>query len=106
MCERQGVALYKETPMGMALRAEHGFAKVLVDRESRKILGFHVIGSDASKLVHEVIPVITMGGRMDDILKCIHIHPAMNEVVRDAFREARDAFIEQKLDIPDDIRYK
>jgi len=100
------VALYSKTPMGMALRAKHGFAKVLVDKASRKVLGFHVIGSDASKLVHEVIPVITMGGKLDDILKCIHIHPAMNEVVRDAFREARDAFLEQKLDIPDDIRYK
>ncbi len=100
------MALYSKTPMGMALRAKHGFAKVLVDKANRKVLGFHVIGSDASKLVHEVIPVITMGGKLDDILNCIHIHPAMNEVVRDAFREARDAFLEQKLDIPDDIRYK
>ena len=57
---QQGVALYSKTPMGMALRAKHGFAKVLVDKTSRKVLGFHVIGSDASKLVHEVIPVITM----------------------------------------------
>jgi dihydrolipoamide dehydrogenase len=104
--ERQGVAYYKETPMGMALRAEHGFAKALVDKESRRILGFHAIGEHACMLVHEVIPVITMGGKLDDILKCIHIHPALNEVVRDAFRKARDALVEQKLNIPDDIRYK
>jgi pyruvate/2-oxoglutarate dehydrogenase complex dihydrolipoamide dehydrogenase (E3) component len=48
------VALYKKTAMGKALRTEHGLAKALVHKETRKILGFHVVGPDACALVHEV----------------------------------------------------
>jgi hypothetical protein len=49
---------------------------------------------------------MTMGGRADDILKCIHIHPGMNEVVRDAFRAVRDHLVKESLDLPLDILYK
>ncbi len=57
-------------------------------------------------IIEKVIPMMTIGGKMDDILKSIHIHPALSEIVRDAFRDAKEGFISQGIQIPEDIRYK
>ncbi len=58
-----------------------------------------------NNVIEKVIPVMTIGGKMDDILKSIHIHPALSEIVRDAFRDAKEGFISQGIHIPEDIRY-
>ncbi|MDY6774187.1 MAG: dihydrolipoyl dehydrogenase [Candidatus Nanohaloarchaea archaeon] len=77
---------YGDTAMGLALKEEDGFAKVLADHDSGEILGFHVIGPHASSIIHEVLVAMRNGsGTVDDIRDTIHIHPALNEVVQRAF---------------------
>lgn len=79
---------YRETGMGMALKEENGFVKVLVDPESGEILGCHIIGPEASTLIHEVLVAMKSGsGTVSDIKDTIHIHPALNEVVQRAFNQ-------------------
>ncbi|MDY6778033.1 MAG: dihydrolipoyl dehydrogenase [Candidatus Nanohaloarchaea archaeon] len=78
---------YENTGMGMALKAD-GFVKVLAEPESGEILGCHILGPEASTLIHEVLVAMRQGdGTIDDILDTIHIHPALNEVVQRAFRQ-------------------
>jgi len=75
---------YARTGKGMALK-EDGFAKVLIDPDDRSILGFHIVGPDASQLIHEVLVAMRAGaGTIGDITDTIHIHPALNEVVQRA----------------------
>lgn len=77
---------YSKTGMGLALKEEDGFVKVLADPESREILGCHMIGPQASSIIHEVLVAMRNGsGKIDDITETIHIHPALNEVVDRAF---------------------
>lgn len=71
---------YINTAMGEALEDKDGFVKLLVGQD-RKILGCHIIGSEASVLIHEVLVVMKMGGTVDDIANTVHIHPALSEVV-------------------------
>lgn len=71
---------YINTAMGEALEDRDGFVKLLVGHD-RKILGCHIIGTDASVLIHEVIVVMKMGGTVDHIANTVHIHPALSEVV-------------------------
>lgn len=71
---------YINTAMGEALEDRDGFVKLLVGHD-RKILGCHIIGSDASVLIHEVLVVMKMGGTVDHIANTVHIHPALSEVV-------------------------
>ena len=75
---------YYDTAMGKAIEDKAGFVKVLAD-ENRKILGCHIIGSDASNLIHEVIVVMKSGLGVSGINRAVHIHPALNEVVQRAF---------------------
>jgi mycothione reductase len=76
---------YIQTGMGEALEERDGFVKLLVSREDKKILGCHILGTDASTLLHEVLVAMRAGdGTIDGIIKTIHIHPALSEVVAKA----------------------
>ncbi len=86
-----GLNYYKDSAMGMALLSDHGFVKLLIDRKSRRILGVHVIGEEASNMVHMVIALMYKDGTLDDLLKMIYIHPALPEIVRNAARNAKIA---------------
>ncbi|MGQ9759963.1 MAG: dihydrolipoyl dehydrogenase [Candidatus Methanomethylicaceae archaeon] len=78
----RGLYMYADTGMGMAIGDDTGFVKFLVDLESRKILGCHIIGTDASILLHEVLVAMRCGdGTIDNIHKVVHIHPALSEVI-------------------------
>lgn len=78
---------YADAPMGMALKAEDGFVKVLADPEDGTILGCHILGPHASMLIHEVVGVVSNGGTTTDVTELIHVHPALNEVLRGAFED-------------------
>jgi mycothione reductase len=79
---QKSVYPYIQTAMGEALEDKDGFVKFLVEKESRKILGCHIIGTDASTLIHEVlVPMRSGDGTIDSITQTITIHPALSEVV-------------------------
>jgi dihydrolipoamide dehydrogenase len=71
---------YIKTAMGEAIKDRDGFAKLLASREG-KILGCHIVGSHASILIHEVLVAMKLGAGVDSILRTVHIHPALPEVV-------------------------
>jgi mycothione reductase len=73
---------YIRTGMGEAIEDRDGFVKFLVNRNDKKILGCHIIGTDASTLIHEVLVAMKSGdGTVQSITKTIHIHPALSEVI-------------------------
>ncbi len=73
---------YIDTAMGKALEDTEGFVKFLVSKKDRKILGCHIVGSQASILIHEVLVAMKSGdGTIDNISKTVHVHPALSEVV-------------------------
>ncbi len=81
-----GRARYMDTATGEAMMETDGFAKAIVDKDTRHILGFHVIGPHAPSIVQEVINAMASGGHIAEIEKALHIHPALPELVQAAFR--------------------
>lgn len=75
---------YYDTAMGTAIQDKEGFVKLLADKE-RNILGCHILGTNASVLIHEVIVAMKAGIGIKGITRAVHIHPALNEVVQRAF---------------------
>ena len=85
-----GKALYRDTAMGGAMGEPEGFVKVIVERETGKILGGHIIGPEASTLIQEIINAMTTETRSyAPIARAMHIHPALSEVVQQAFGNLR-----------------
>ncbi len=83
-----GRANYQDSTPGMARCADHGFVKVLVDAHNHRLLGAHIIGDEASDMIHLFIVAMHLGGTLDDLLRMIFVHPALPEVARDALRDA------------------
>ena len=84
-----GRADHADSNMGMARGLEHGFVKILVDRAGGRLLGAHIIGDEASDMIHVFIMAMKKQATLDDLLDMIFIHPALPEVARDAARDAR-----------------
>lgn len=72
---------YSGTAMGEAIDDREGFVKFLVDKKTRRILGCHILGTDASILIHEVLVAMRSGGTIDSLTNTIFIHPSLSEVV-------------------------
>lgn len=76
-----GKAMYTDVARGEAMMETEGFAKAVVLRKSGKILGFHIIGPQASILIQEVVNAMAADGNFWSVAKGMHIHPALSEVV-------------------------
>jgi len=58
-----------------------GMAKMIVEKESNKILGVHMIGAHATDLIAEATLAIQKGLRAADIAHTIHAHPTLAEIM-------------------------
>lgn len=79
-----GRAELKDTGMGGALQ-ENGLVKVLTDNTGQKILGCHIVGPQASVLIHEAIVAMKANGTVSAITNSVYIHPALPEWLQRAF---------------------
>lgn len=61
-----------------------GFAKVLVDATSDRILGVHIIGPEAGSLIHEAVVAMEFSGSADDVARSCHAHPTLPEALKEA----------------------
>lgn len=78
---------YSSAAKGRAIKEQHGLCKFLIS-PSGEILGCHIVGEQASVLLHEVIPVMKWRNHISSLVDIIHIHPSLSEVVRNAARQA------------------
>lgn len=88
-----GRAAYSDSNAGLARGYDHGFAKLIIDRPSRQILGAHILGPEASNMIHLFIVAMKTRATLDDLLDMIFIHPALPEIARDAARDAKQKFL-------------
>jgi mycothione reductase len=77
---------YTTAAKGRALKEEHGLCKFLIDPEG-KILGCHIVGHEASTLLHQVIPVMKWRNHISSLTEMIYVHPSLAEVIRNAARK-------------------
>ena len=77
---------YSSTTKGRAIKEEYGLCKLLIAPD-RQILGCHIVGQQASVLLHIVLPVMKWRNDIQLLADLIYIHPALAEVVRGAARK-------------------
>jgi len=65
----------------LAMDAEQGSTKVLLDPKSRRILGMGIVGVNAGELIAEAVLALEMGADMEDIGLTIHPHPTLSETL-------------------------
>ena len=61
-----------------------GFAKVLADAATDRILGVHILGPQAGEMIGEACVAMAFGGSAEDIARICHPHPTRSEAVKQA----------------------
>lgn len=83
-------ALFRANGKATAMAENDGLVKMIVDTESRRILGCHICGPHAADLISEVALAMTAGLTVDAIAHTIHAHPTLGEAVQAAARALAD----------------
>jgi mycothione reductase len=82
-----GFEKFEDTAKGEAMAVKDYFVKVILERQSLRILGAHMIGPYASILIQEIINLMyTPEQSARPLIGAMHIHPALSEVVQRAFQ--------------------
>jgi dihydrolipoamide dehydrogenase len=74
------------TALGKAIAtgSARGFVKIVASEPYGEILGAHIIGKDASELIHEFCLAIRLEATAEDIISTMHAHPTMAEAMHEA----------------------
>ena len=73
-----------------------GFVKILADAKTDRVLGVHIVGSDAGNMIAEAAVAMEFGASAEDIARTCHAHPTLPEAVKEAalaVAQARDSFL-------------
>jgi mycothione reductase len=77
---------YSVAAKGFAMGNPASLVRVIVDAETRRILGASIIGPHAPILIQEITNLMyTQDGTIYPMFQAMHIHPALSEVVQRAF---------------------
>jgi dihydrolipoamide dehydrogenase len=68
----------------IAADATDGFAKIVADAKTDRILGAQILGRGAGELISEVVTHMEYGGSAEDLARTIHAHPTMSEALKEA----------------------
>jgi dihydrolipoamide dehydrogenase len=67
-----------------------GLVKVLVEKDTAKILGVHIIGPNAGEMIAEGVLGMEYGASAEDIGRTCHAHPTLSEAFKEACMAAYD----------------
>ena len=65
----------------MTMGEMHGFVKLLCAPKSGELISAHIVGPDASELIHELISIMYFRGTVHDIVRMPHYHPTLAEII-------------------------
>lgn len=69
----------------LTLGEAEGFVKIVYDERFGEILGVHIIGPEASTLIHEAVVAMKLEGTVESIGSTVHAHPTLSEAMMEAF---------------------
>lgn len=67
-----------------AMNESDGFAKVLADAKTDRVLGVHIVGPNAGEMIQEAALAMEFGASSEDIARTCHAHPTLSEALKEA----------------------
>jgi len=94
-----GIARMRETSRGHIMGISSGMLKMIIDLESRRVLGVHIIGEGATELVHIGQAVINLGGTIDYFIDNSFNYPTLAEAYKVAALDAWNRLRRQESNV-------
>ncbi len=95
-----GRAFYRDNARGKIVGDRDGVIKLIVERESRKLLGVHCIGERAAELVHVGQAIMTLGGGLDTLIEMVFNYPTLAECYKYAAYDALGRLRPREGEVP------
>ena len=77
----KGMFPWAASGRSLSINRDEGFTKLLFDKETRRVIGGGIVGTNAGDLIAEVCLAIELGADAADIGLTIHAHPTLSETV-------------------------
>jgi dihydrolipoamide dehydrogenase len=93
-CREKGIAVrvgkFPFTASGKAAATGHtdGFVKLIFDEKNDRLLGAHIVGSEATEMIAELVLARVLHATAYDIINTVHAHPTLTEAVMEAAEAA------------------
>lgn len=90
VCKQEGIKVkvgvfpFAASGRAQAMDAATGQVKIIADAATDKVLGAHIVGANASELIHEVVVAMSFDSSAEDIGRIMHAHPTLAESVKEA----------------------
>lgn len=81
---RVGQFPYAANGRALSMSEAEGFVKMIGDGKTGRLLGVHIVGSEASNLISEAALALEMGAHVEDLALTVHPHPTLPETMMEA----------------------
>ena len=87
-CKKKGIdcgtgrASYRNNARGQIIGDTKGLIKLVFERETHKLLGVHIVGENASELLHVGMMVMQFGGTISAFIDCVFNFPTLGEAYK------------------------
>jgi NAD(P) transhydrogenase len=99
-----GISRYRELARGVILGDAYGMLKLLVSSADRTILGVHVLGTNATELIHIGQTVMGLDGTFDYLIDAVFNYPTLAEAYKVAALDARNRLLAVERLATDSVR--
>ena len=85
---KTGKFYFKSSGKALSIGKPGGFVKIIFDSEFGELLGCHIIGSEATELIQELVLAKNLEATWEDLAYAIHPHPTLSESIMEAAMDA------------------
>jgi len=85
---KKGVFNFQANSRARATLSTDGFVKILTEEATDRIVGCHIIGSNAGEMIMEGVIGIEYGASAEDLARTCHAHPTLSEAFKEACLDA------------------
>lgn len=87
---RKGVFPFMANSRARTNNDAEGLVKILIDAQTEKMLGVHIIGPNAGEMIAEGVLGMEYGASAEDIARTCHAHPTLSEAFKEACMASYD----------------
>jgi mercuric reductase len=77
-----GVVMFKDLAKAGIIKDTRGLIKMVIDADTKRILGVEIVGENAADLIHESTLAIKFKLSIDDIIDTVHVFPTLSEITK------------------------
>ncbi len=88
-----GKVPFKSIPRARCSGDEEGMVKLIGEKETDRLIGMHIIGPNASEMIHEGVMAMEKKMTLMEIAHASHAHPTCSEAIKEAALAAHNQAI-------------